>query len=216
MPKAATRASAKSAVKSAKTAPKPAPKASPSQDDIEAERPDSAPKQPLPPSLIQALPVSKMIVRHLAAMTGEIAQLERELNAAKLMGAVPLARAFVVFHRVMEKLDHDLKPLSKLFEQCKYQTIPETFEQEGVPSVALAEGYRVGTAIQTRASIRKGMKDEAYQWLRENGLGDLITATVNASTLSSAARTMLEDDNIEMPDRLFNVARMTTTSVTKT
>lgn len=193
-----------------KSSPAAAPAANGSSSD------EAKAREPLPPSLVQALPVAKMIIGKLTSLTSEIAQLERELNAARLMGAIPMARAFVVLHRMVEKIDNDLKPIFRTFEEYKTQHLPKVYEDSGVTSLPLAEGYRVGVAQTLRASIRKDQKDAAYQWLRENGLDDLITSTVNASSLSSTARIMLEEDNKELPTDIFNVALMATTSVTKT
>jgi hypothetical protein len=58
------------------------------------------------------------------------------------------------------------------------------------------------------------MKEAAFEWLRENGLGELITETVNASTLSAQARKMLEDGT-ELDADIFNVSVFPTTSITK-
>lgn len=176
----------------------------------------------LPASLVKALPTAALMLKHAAEIAKLVPKMKGELEAAHAHGAVQLARAYVVFHRLMERLDETLEPLSHddpekpgLFELYKRKLLPEVFEVEGVKSIPLAEGYRVGTASTFRASIRKGMKDTAYNWLRGNQLGDIITTTVNASTLSSAAKKLMEDQNKELPNDLFNVAMVPTTSVTK-
>lgn len=176
----------------------------------------------LPASLIKALPTAALMIKHATEIAKLLPKLEKELQASHKHGAVQLARAYTVFHRLIERLDETLEPLSHddpekpgLFELYKRKLLPEVFEVEGVKSIPLAEGYRVGTSCTFRASIRKGMKDPAYTWLRGNQLGDIITTTVNASTLSSAAKKLMEDDNKELPEELFNVAMVPTTSVTK-
>lgn len=57
-------------------------------------------------------------------------------------------------------------------------------------------------------------KEAGYWWLRCNDLGDIITETVNASTLSAVARKRL-DDGFDMPEEHFNVAILPSTSITK-
>lgn len=176
----------------------------------------------LPASLLKSLPSAVEVLGHAVAIAKLLPRMEGELQASHAHGAVQLARSFVVLHRLKERLDETLKPFSNdnmeepgLFEKYKRFLLPEAFEQEGVKSIPLAEGFRVGTSTTFRASIKKGEKDAAYAWLRENKLGDIITSTVNASTLSSVAKKMVEEENKELPEQLFNVGMLPTTSVTK-
>lgn len=173
----------------------------------------------LPASLLKSLPSAVEVLGHAMAIAKLLPQMEKELQASHAHGAVQLARSFVVLHRLMERLDETLKPLTHdqtgLFAKYKRELLPELFEAEGVKSIPLAEGFRVGTSTQFRASIKKDMKDAAYAWLRANKLGDIISSTVNASTLSSVASKMIEEENKELPEEMFNVAPLNTTSVTK-
>ena len=98
----------------------------------------------------------------------------------------------------------------------KTETIPKAFEAENLSSFTLDTGYRVGLNERYNASIKKDMKNEAYEWLRGNGLGDLITETVNASTLSAAGKALVENEGKELPEQFFNAFFQTTASVTKT
>lgn len=178
---------------------------------------DKKPKTPLPATIVAALPSSRKFSEQLDALYKVLAnELAPELAKAREAGAVNLARAFVAFHRLNDKLDALDKAFEATFADLKGVVIPAAFEAEGLPNVPLSEGYRVGIAHNFRASIKEGMRSEAYQWLRENGLGDLITTTVNASTLSAAAKHRLEEDNKDFPEELFSVAIMLNTSVTTT
>lgn len=140
--------------------------------------------------------------------------LQDELDYVDELGAIEQARAFVDLRYVKDELDEVSKKVNKVYEQYKVEKLPAAFEAAGVPTISLEEGYRVTVQHRLHASIKSGKKDDAYNWLNENGLGDLITDTVNASTLSAAARSMGED-NIELPEEIFNVAILPNTSVTK-
>ena len=128
--------------------------------------------------------------------------------------AIEFARAFVVLRQLKDKIDEAIKPFDKLFEDVKTVRLPAVFDLAGVPTVNLDEGYRVTVAYNTRASIKGGQKDAAFQWLRDNGLGDIVSETVNSSTLSAVAKSMVEENRELNPD-LFNVHVLPTTSVTK-
>lgn len=171
---------------------------------------------PLPKSLIEALPDAAKIVQHSAALANLMPTLDAQLNKIRKRGAVPMARAYVVLHRAVERLEADLKIVNELYERYKTKVVPETFEHDGVTSIPLAEGFRVGASSTLRASIKKDMKEDAYAHLISIGQGDIITSTVNASTLSATAKELLEEKNIELPEKLFNVAYMPNTSVTQT
>lgn len=139
------------------------------------------------------------------------------MAAAFKAGPVQLARAFVVLHRLNERLlseDKALKPLKALWKDYKESKVPEAFEQAGVPNVPLDEGFRVGIAIRTVASVIPGKKDDAFAWLEANDARDLIQSTINASTLSAYAKQRGEK-NEDLPADIFNVVLMPNTSVTK-
>lgn len=222
MPKKAERASAgaKPAEPTRATHTQPPPKPAPKNNGAK----EKEPQEPLPESLKQALPVSKVIAKHVQALAAEFPQLDRELTASLQQGAITAARAFVVLHRLTSFIEDTLKKLTGeaegdkegIFSRYKRELLPKVFEHDGVTSVPLSEGFRVGIARNFRASIKKGQREAAYEWLVKNGLKDLITPTVNASSLSATARKMQEEENKELPEDLFNVHMMPTTSVTKT
>lgn len=144
--------------------------------------------------------------------------MQKQLKVAERAGVVALARAFVVMHRLQERMlseEKSFKGFRAFHKETKELTVPQALEQAGVDNVPLSEGFRIGVSENWRASIREGQKQAAFVWLRDNGKGDVIQPTINASTLSALAKE-LGEKNIEMPDMIFNVAQVPNTSVTKT
>lgn len=152
--------------------------------------------------------VTETLINCLTELTTDVAETESQ-------GVVEFTRAFVTLRQIKDLIEESLKPFDKFYEEVKGIKLPAAFEAHGVPTVTLEEGYRVTVAYNVRASVKGGQRDAAYQWLRDNGLGDIITDTVNASTLSALARSMAEE-NKELDTELFTVAILPTTSVTKT
>ena len=81
---------------------------------------------------------------------------------------------------------------------------------------------RAGTMFvlttKTRASAVAGDKDALYDALRRNGLGDIITETINANTLSSTVKGLIDENGETLPDwlgGLVNVFEKTTVSIRK-
>lgn len=170
----------------------------------------------LPKSLIETLPTSVVLAKLVNEALAALTKLRLNLEVSRRRGAVSSARSFVVLHRLKDKLEELDKTFSALYEQYKKEVLPELFEDEGITSLPLAEGFRVGIRGDFRASIREGKREEAYAWLKQNGLSNLITDTVNSSSLSAAARYESEENGKDFPEALFNVAIIPTTSVTKT
>lgn len=187
------------------------------------QMPEGGPPQlmvPEPPamarSLIEPMPVTREVMRLVQQIAEKLPALLKEMEGAHRGGAIKLARAFVVLHRLDARSDETMKSLGKIVDYYKMVAVPQALDQAGITNVPLDEGYRVGVSWNWRASIRPEMKDKAYDWLRRAKLGDIITSTVNASTLSATARILMEDQNRELPADLFNVAQMPNTSVTAT
>lgn len=168
----------------------------------------------LPRTLVAVVPISAKIAKDIDLLLKEVDRLRADMVKIETSGALTLARAFVVMHRLKDKFDQLDKAYGELFRLYKEERVPAAFEAEGVTSAPLAEGFRVGTLSKMYASILPGMKDKAYQWLREHGLGDLISSTVNSSSLSGAAKHEMEENNVEFPTDIFNTAYVPSTSVT--
>ena len=158
------------------------------------------------------------VIKHVQAIEALLPKLKREMVAANDAGAIQLARAFVVLHRLQKRMLSDkeaFKDFKAFWAECNNKMCPNTFEVSGVDNVPLSEGFRVGISHRTVASILPGKKDDAYTWLLDNEKGDVIQETVNASTLAALAKEMGES-NEELPEELFRVERLPYTSVTKT
>lgn len=158
---------------------------------------------------------AKHLTTELDVVGGYITGLIDELSALHGEGSITHARAFVELKALKDKMEAVLKPFDAAYEDMKVNKLPSVLDGDGVPSVNLEEGYRVTVVHNVRASVRGGRRDDAILWLRENGLGDLVSETINASTLSAVARTLAED-NKQLDDDIFSVHVMPTTSVTKT
>ena len=176
-------------------------------------------KSPLPKSITDVIPEARSLAAHLDALSAEIDALFSQADARKT-DPITVARVFVVLHRLNEKIEgltrssSTLGKWGKLYEAYKKEVVPQVLEAAGVPHVALAEGFRVGVSSQTFISVKD--RDKAFHWLRTHKLGDLITNTVNSSTLSAALRNMMDEDNLDPPDDIFSVATIATASVTAT
>lgn len=169
----------------------------------------------LPSSIVSTVPQTAKMAKAVIDLQALIPNLEKELKKAG-RDPVMLARAFVAMHRLNDRVDLFYKEWGALFDGYKKETVPNVLQAAGITNVPLAEGYRVGYSTRTFATIREGMKDKAFAWLRKNKMGELIVETVFPQSLSKQAAYRLEEENLPMPEDLFSVHPIFTTSVTST
>lgn len=62
------------------------------------------------------------------------------------------------------------------------------------------DGYIFSLSPQAKANVRIEDREALYQGLRENGLGSLITESVNAQTLDRTMRDLLEKHGGVLPE----------------
>jgi len=150
-------------------------------------------------------------------IAGQIVGLIQEFDQAVQESAdnpSAMAAAYVRIRLAEDEIGAAVKALGRLSDTLQYTKLPEAFEAAGVTSLTVT-GYRVTAMPLVRASITPGQKEPAFQWLRDNDYGSLVIETVNAGSLASLARSMVQDEGKELPDTLFNVHHGTTMSVTK-
>ena len=155
------------------------------------------------------------VMAELDAITKKMdAYVADEVKPGKVTVEVMLA-TFIKIRSMNDRIGEVKKHLNAVKDHMAYTVIPERFQDDGIKTITMDElGVRVSTSAQIRASIKGGLKDEAFGWLREHKLGGIITETVNASTLSAQCKDMMKNGE-ELPENFFNVNTALNTSVTK-
>lgn len=130
-----------------------------------------------------------------------------------------VAEALITFKTLRdayEKLDEPRKALNAMIEGLSRSTIPEMMEEESTKTITL-EDPRIGKyrfTVSQRVSCSMLDKDAGFEWLRETGNGGIIVPTVNAQTLGAFAKDYMAQGK-DLPDTIFKISLMNTTSVTK-
>jgi len=70
--------------------------------------------------------------------------------------------------------ENELKKIKQHIEIVSGEVIPTMMQEMNISTLKLADGSSVEVKPVYGASISASKKEEAYTWLRENGLGDLI------------------------------------------
>ena len=77
--------------------------------------------------------------------------------------------------------ENELKKIKQHIEIVSGEVIPTMMQEMNISTLKLADGSSVEVKPVYGASISTSKKEEAYTWLRDNGLGDLIKNEVTVS-----------------------------------
>ena len=99
-------------------------------------------------------------------------------NIKTLSDQVLKLRAMEDQFKIMEEA---LKNKKKEIDRVSGEVIPTMLSEMGLSQLKLADGSSVDVKPFYSASISAQNKDKAYQWLRNNGLGDIIKNEISVS-----------------------------------
>ena len=135
----------------------------------------------------------------------------------ELFGGLTLVEAIRAMYEAMnekEKQDEIAKEAGKKFDYLRLNLVPKLADDNGVTSMSVDDVGRMTIAGDLYVSIPANQKENAYQWLSDTGHGDLITTTINASTLKAAVKAMIVGGE-ELPEEMFKVTPFSRASITR-
>lgn len=100
------------------------------------------------------------------------------------------------------------------FDRIRRGVLPDKMEAEQMSTITLPGVGRITVTDQMSASILPEYKLDMQAWLKDNGFGALVTATVNASTLSAFVKEQIGAGN-ELPYDFLNISTYRQASLTK-
>ena len=77
--------------------------------------------------------------------------------------------------------EKNLKDLKKEFERLSGEIIPTMMAEMGLSHLKLMDGSSVDVKPNYSASISIANREKAFNWLRENGLGDIIKNEISVA-----------------------------------
>ena len=81
----------------------------------------------------------------------------------------------------INKLADKIKEKKKHLEYLSGEIIPTMLSEMGLSSLKLQDGSSVEVKTNYSATITQANKEAAFNWLRENGLGDIIKNEISVS-----------------------------------
>lgn len=134
----------------------------------------------------------------------------------ELIADNPLGQAVDVvaaFDDVVTKLEKATSEIKQRLAYAREVAMPTRMDDEECKTFN-TDDFRVTRMARLYASIPSDKQEAAYQWLRDNGLEALIKETVNASSLSGAAKEIMEKGE-ELPEDLFSTHTKDSISITR-
>ena len=77
-------------------------------------------------------------------------------------------------HKRIETSENNLKDLKKEYQRISGEVIPTMMSEMGLAELKLQDGSHLKVSTSYRATITEANKEAAFNWLRDNGLGDII------------------------------------------
>ena len=74
-----------------------------------------------------------------------------------------------------------MKDTKKQIERISGEVIPTMMSEMGLAELKLQDGSHLKVSTSYRATITEANKEEAFNWLRNNGLGDIIKNEISVS-----------------------------------
>lgn len=126
-----------------------------------------------------------------------------------------LIHAMSTLQNRKEALEAQLKLINKEYDFLRITKVPAKMEEDGVDRISIAGIGRVSLTADMHVSIKADHKEQFFEWLRDNGRGDLLQENVNPSTLKAAVKGMFKAGE-EVPEDLLNVSPFTRAAITRT
>ena len=90
-------------------------------------------------------------------------------------------REMQAIQSAIEQDEKQIKDKKKHLEHLSGEVIPTMLSEMGLSFLKLADGSSVEVKTNYSATITQAKKEEAFNWLRANGLGDIIKNEISVS-----------------------------------
>ena len=131
----------------------------------------------------------------------DLEELEKDqqevLEKANIESLAGYCKELQAYQNEIAKLEESIEYKKQQMDKISSEIIPNLLAEQGISSLKLADGSSVDIKKSYNCTIKKDQMESAYNWLRENGLGDIIKSEV-------AVRFGKGEDN--EAERLLNLA----------
>lgn len=130
------------------------------------------------------------------------------------MNLEELATAMKDTRELLDEKKAESSILQKQWDSLRKKWIPKKMEELGIESVRITGVGTVSERTDAYCSVPAKNKQALYEWLEEHDHSDLITDTVNSSTLKAFIKEQILLGN-EIPDDIVKFDPYTYVTITK-
>lgn len=128
------------------------------------------------------------------------------MNEQGLSRVSALVRKQLALEKRVEDLEEELKAAKEDLRTVAEQDLPSALHEMGMKEVKMEDGSVVSVSNFYNVSIPKDKTDQAFDWLRINGHGDLVKNVVSA-TFGRAEDNVAKDLIGKLSDEGYNVSQ---------
>jgi hypothetical protein len=107
-----------------------------------------------------------------------------------------------------------VKELQKNYDYLSMIIVPARMEEEGIDGIKIEGIGRINIRSDMRVSTLQEYRHALFEWLGEHGHGDLISETVNGSTLKAWVKEQIGLGN-EIPEEFLKIHAYDRAVITK-
>ena len=107
--------------------------------------------------------------------------LSNELDMGDVKDVAKLCEQYAQTEKAIDQADQLKKELTAMKEKLSYELIPQAMQQLGLQTLELKTGEKIAIKPLLRVTPKVEDRPIVYQWLRDNGFGDLVKNEISAS-----------------------------------
>ena len=107
--------------------------------------------------------------------------LSNELDMGDVKDVAKLCEQYAQTEKAIDQADQLKKELTAMKEKLSYELIPQAMQELGLQTLELKTGEKIAIKPLLRVTPKVEDRPIVYQWLRDNGFGDLVKNIISAS-----------------------------------
>jgi hypothetical protein len=127
---------------------------------------------------------------------------------------IELARLMRQTQTELDEAKAKCTALQKDFDELRIQVIPSRMEELGVKNITLDGVGRLQVTADMYVNTPANNRVAVQEWMREHDHAELISATINGSTLKAWVKEQMKNGE-EIPTDLINISPFMRASITK-
>lgn len=139
---------------------------------------------------------------------------ELDQDSLKKLTVQELAARQRYLGETLELLKRLSSTINAEYDAIRLGILPDKMDEEDITNITVSGVGRITVQSDIYFLIPAPFREDAYEWLRKNGHGDLIQETVNSSSGKAWAKEMFKKGELP-PEDLFKVTPFSRSQITK-